>query len=116
MVTAPASTGITATNRKAVINQVQENMGNFIRVIPGARRLSAVTMILIAPMMDDAPAMCTAKINRSMPGPIWVESGAYIVQPAAAAPPGAKNDQSNKTLDIGSNQKLRLFIRAKAMS
>jgi len=56
MVTAPANTGITRINRKAVISQVQTNMGSFIIVIPGARMLKIVTMMLIAAMMDDNPS------------------------------------------------------------
>ncbi|KVN06746.1 hypothetical protein WT08_19900 [Burkholderia sp. MSMB1552] len=45
-------------------------------------------------------------------GPICVESGAYIVQPAAGAPPGTKNEPISSALDTGSSQKLELFIRA----
>ena len=63
MVTAPASTGITAISRKAVISQVHTNRGIFIRVMPGARMLSTVAMILMEPMIEDAPMMCTAKMK-----------------------------------------------------
>ena len=52
MVMAAASTGITASSRKAVISQVQQNSGIFISVMPGARMFSTVTMMLIAPMME----------------------------------------------------------------
>ena len=55
MVTVPANTGITNTSKYAVINQVQTNNGIFIKVIPGARIFNIVVMILIAPMIDDAP-------------------------------------------------------------
>src|SRR3954468_10876969 len=75
MVTAPASTGITAISRYAVISQVQQNSGSFISVIPGARRLRMVVMMLIEPMIDDAPMMWMAKIVMSMPMPFWMESG-----------------------------------------
>src|ERR1700682_449687 len=54
IVTAPASTGMTAISRNAVMSQVHANIGNFISVMPGARMLSTVTMILIAPMIEEA--------------------------------------------------------------
>src|SRR3546814_19475159 len=85
-------------------------------VMPGARRFRMVTMMLIAPMMDEAPRMWTAKMVKSMPGPICSESGAYMVQPAAWAPPGTKNETVNSVAPTGSSQKLKLFMRAKAMS
>src|SRR4051794_3805308 len=96
MVTAPASTGMTASNRYAVTSQVQQNIGIFISVMLGVRMLSIVVMILMPPMIDDAPIKWMAKIVMSMPIPICVDNGAYIVQPAAAAPPGDKNAPSNK--------------------
>src|SRR5690554_1061833 len=85
-------------------------------VMPGARMFSTVTMMLMAPMMDDAPRIWTAKMVKSMPGPICSDKGAYMVQPAALAPPGTKNEMVNSVAPTGSNQKLRLFMRAKAMS
>ena len=63
MVTAPASTGITAMSRYAVMSQVQTNMGIFMRVMPGARMFRMVAMMLIAPMIEDAPARWTAKMK-----------------------------------------------------
>src|SRR5690625_775292 len=116
MVTAAASTGIIASSRYAVMSQVQQNRGIFIMVMPGARILSTVTMMLMAPMIEDAPRICTAKMVKSIPGPICRERGAYMVQPAALAPPGTKKEIVNKVAPTGNNQKLRLFMRAKAMS
>src|SRR5947209_11595442 len=84
--------------------------------MPGARRLKMVTMILIEPMIDDTPMMWMAKMVISIPIPIWVDSGAYKVQPAAAAPPGTKNDNISSSAAGGNSQKLQLFMRAKAMS
>ena len=69
MVTAPAKTGMEATNKYAVINQVQTKSGIFIMVIPGARMLSIVVMMLIEPMIDDIPRMWIAKIIISIPMP-----------------------------------------------
>ena len=63
IVTQPAKTGITAINKYAVINQVQTNNGIFINVIPGARILRMVAIILIDPIIDEAPIICTAKIK-----------------------------------------------------
>ena len=34
-----------------------------------------VVMMLIEPMIDDAPMMCTAKIIMSMPMPAWTDRG-----------------------------------------
>ena len=53
MVTAAASTGMTAMSRNAVMSQVQTNSGICIQPMPGARRLKMVTMTLMAPMMGD---------------------------------------------------------------
>jgi hypothetical protein len=100
----------------AVISQVQQNIGIFISVMPGARMFSTVVMMLIAPMMELAPARWTAKIAMSMPGPICIDRGAYMVQPAALAPPGTKKEPSSSRDAATSSQKLKLFIRANAMS
>jgi hypothetical protein len=47
-------------------------------VMPGARMLKIVVMKLIAPMIEDAPARCSARIAKSIAGPGCpeVESGA----------------------------------------
>ena len=73
-------------------------------------------MMLIEPMIDDAPMMWIAKIVRSMPMPACTDSGGYSVQPPAAAPPGTKNEPISMSAAGGSSQKLQLFIRANAMS
>ena len=52
----------------------------------------------------------------SIPGPICTDRGAYSVQPAAVAPPGTKNDDNNNDAATGMIQKLKLFIRANAIS
>ena len=83
--------------------------------MPGARMLRMVTMMLMDPMMDDAPSKCSAKMLESMDGPICSVSGAYSVQPAAGAPPGKKNDVASSKAAGIINQKLKLFNRAKAM-
>ena len=75
IVTAPASTGITAINRYAVMSHVQQKSGIRISVRPGARMLRIVVMMLIEPMIDDAPMMWIAKIAKSIPMPCWIVSG-----------------------------------------
>ena len=62
MVTAPASTGMMPISNRAVTSQVQTNMGSFIQVMPGARMVAMVVIMLIAPMIEEMPSMCTAKI------------------------------------------------------
>ncbi len=98
------------------MSQVQANIGIFISVMPGARILSTVTMMLMEPMMDEAPRMCMAKIPASMEGPICRVSGAYSVQPADGAPPGMKKELTSIKAAGIISQKLKLFMRAKAMS
>ncbi len=53
------------------------NSGILWIVMPGARMLKIVVMKLIAPRIDEAPAMCRARMAKSMAGPGWpvVESG-----------------------------------------
>ena len=117
MVTAPASTGITAISKYAVINQVQTNIGIFISVMPGARIFRIVAMMLMLPMIDDAPMMCTAKIKNVTDGGAYVVlSGAYAVQPNPGAPPSINRVDANIKNAGGKSQKLKLFILGSAMS
>ena len=77
IVTAPASTGITAINKKAVINHVHTNKGNFIHVMPGARKFTMVTITLIAPIIELIPIICTANTNNAVLSLLYVvDSGA----------------------------------------
>ncbi len=55
MVTAPAKTGIEAINKNAVIIQVHTNNGKRMNVMPGARILNTVAIILIAPIIEETP-------------------------------------------------------------
>ena len=74
---APARTGSDNKSRKAVTSTDQANSGILCSVMPGARMLKMVVMKLIAPRIDEAPAMWIDKIARSIAGPGWpdVESG-----------------------------------------
>ena len=116
MVTAPASTGMTAMIRKAVISQDHANSGIFIKVMPGARRFRMVAMTLMAPMMDDMPSRCTAKIRKGNAGPVCSTSGGYMVQPPAGAPPGMNNVAISSAKANGRIQKPQLLMRGSAMS
>ena len=58
------------------MSHVQTNSGIFISVMPGARMLRMVTMMLIEPMMELAPRMCSAKMPPSIDAPICSVSGA----------------------------------------
>src|SRR6478609_7309649 len=98
------------------MSHVHTKSGSFIIVMPGARMLRMVVMMLIEPMIDDAPMMWTAKIVRSMPIGACTDNGGYSVQPPANAPPGTKNEPTSMIAAGGSSQKLQLFMRANAMS
>jgi hypothetical protein len=52
------------------MSHVHTNSGMRISVIPGARMLRIVVMILIEPRIELIPRRCTAKIVKSMPMPI----------------------------------------------
>src|SRR5687768_1512045 len=87
-----------------------------IKVMPLARRLRMVVMMLIAPMMDETPIRWMAKMAMSMPTPICVDNGGYKVQPAAVAPPALKKEAISSMAAGGSSQNEKLFMRANAMS
>jgi len=77
MVTAAASTGMTAMSRNAVMSQVQTKSGICIQPMPGARKLKMVTMTLMAPMMEEIPMMWMANTNNAVLLPLYlVERGA----------------------------------------
>ena len=78
IVIAPARTGSDSSSMKAVTSTDQTNKGILCIVMPGARMLKMVVMKLIAPRIEDAPAMCSERITKSTDGPGCpeVESGA----------------------------------------
>src|SRR5690606_5757664 len=106
IVTAPASTGSVAVSRSAVIHQVHTNSGMCSSDMPGARMFMTVTMTLMAPMIEEAPIRWMAKMAMGMLSPAWMESGGYIVQPLAGAPPGTNRVDSRMTNANGRIQKL----------
>ena len=46
------------------MSQVQTKSGICISPMPGARMLRMVTMMLMEPMMEEMPIMCTAKMKK----------------------------------------------------
>ena len=69
IVIAPAKTGRERSNKKAVTNIDQANKGILCKVMPGVLIFKIVVIKLIAPKIDEAPAMCKLKIARSIAGP-----------------------------------------------
>jgi hypothetical protein len=59
IVIAPANTGRESKSKKAVMYKAQTNKGVRLAVIPGARMLVIVTMKLIAPKIEETPAICS---------------------------------------------------------
>ena len=66
---APASTGSDSSSSQTVTRMDQTNSGILCRVMPGARMLKMVVMKLIAPRIEEAPAMCSEKMAKSIAGP-----------------------------------------------
>jgi hypothetical protein len=90
----------------------------FSILIAGDRILTMVEIKLIAPRIDDTPAICREKMVKSTLGPLWAkycDSGGYTVHPVPA-PCSLIVPLVMSMNDGGSSQKLRLFIRGNAMS
>ena len=86
------------------------------RDIFGARMFMIVTMMLMAPMMDEIPIRWTEKIRNGNASPVCSTSGGYIVQPLAGAPPSMASVDSRMPKATGRIQKDQLFMRGSAMS
>jgi hypothetical protein len=71
MVIAPARTGRERRSKMAVKNTDQTNKGVRSHVIPVVRILIIVVIKLTAPRIDEAPAKCKLKIERSTEAPAW---------------------------------------------
>ena len=117
IVIAPAKTGNDSNSNTSVINILHKY--NLIRdnTITFTRLTIIVVIILIDPIMDDIPAKCNEKIQKST---LWVMcpillNGGYIVHPNPA--PILINDEITSIInEQGNNQKLKLFSRGKIMS
>jgi hypothetical protein len=118
IVIAPAKTGKDNNNKKAVIKTAHTYKGSLCINIPGLRILKIVTIKLIAPNIEETPAICKLKIAKSTEGPECakpLDNGGYTVQPVPA-PASTKLEPNNKIKDGGNNQKLILFNLGNAMS
>jgi hypothetical protein len=72
----------------------------------------------MAPIIDEIPAKCREKMQRSTEGPEWARflaRGGYTVHPVPA-PFSTAAEEISRTSDGGISQNLRLFRRGKAMS
>jgi hypothetical protein len=102
----------------AVIKTDQTNKGKRVIVIQRVLILKIVTIKLIAPNKEEAPAKCKLKIAKSTDGPeciIILLNGGYTVQPVPT-PLSTKLDNSNNNKEGGNNQKLKLFNLGNAIS
>jgi len=118
MVIAPANTGNERRRRIAVKKTLQTNKGIWSQDIPEDRILIIVVIKFTAPRIEEAPARCKLKIDRSTDLPAWArlaERGGYTVQPVPA-PLSTKPPAVSKDKEGGRSQKLMLFIRGNAMS
>jgi len=68
-VIAPARTGRARRRRTAVNRTDHTNRGVWSQVSPGERILIIVVIKLIAPKIEEAPAKCRLKIDKSTEAP-----------------------------------------------
>jgi len=86
---APANTGKDNNNKNAVISTDHTNNGKLCIFKPGVRILKIVTIKLIAPRIEDAPAKCKLKMLKSTAEPECAKDplkGGYTVQPVPTPP------------------------------
>lgn len=80
--------------------------------------MKIVVIKLTAPRIDEIPAKCREKIVKSTEAPVWAKfpaRGGYTVHPVPA-PASTPAEAKSRSSEGGSNQKLMLFIRGKAIS
>lgn len=73
---------------------------------------------MIAPKIEEIPAICREKIDKSTEAPVWAiieERGGYTVHPVPVPVSTSLLIKSN-IKEGGSSQNLILFIRGKAIS
>ena len=115
---APAKTGKDNNKRMAVTNTDQTNKGNRRKYKPGHRMFTIVTIKLMAPAIEDTPAICRLKIAKSTAQPECANTelkGGYTVHPVPT-PFSTKLDVNNKKIEGGKSQKDILFNLGKAIS
>jgi len=67
-----AKAGRATTSKIEVIKTDQTNRGIRKAVIAAGRIFTMVTIILMAPKIEEAPAKCMLKIAKSTEGPPWL--------------------------------------------
>jgi hypothetical protein len=115
---APARTGKDKSKRMAVRKTDHTNKGVRSQDIPAVRILIMVVMKFTAPRIDEAPAKCSLKIDKSTEAPAWAipaDRGGYTVQPVPA-PLSTNPPVKRRVSEGGRSQNLMLFIRGKAIS
>ena len=118
IVIAAANTGNDNNNKNAVTKIDQQYKGNVSNDIPRQRIHKIVTIKLIAPPIEEKPAICKLKIAASTAGPECAQTlakGGYTVQPVPT-PTSNKLDIINNCKAGTNSQKLKLFKRGKAIS
>lgn len=113
IVRAAANTGREKASKNDVISTDHTNKGVEIHIIPDIFILKIVTIKLIAPKIEEAPAMWSLRIPQSTATPSWYKEstrGGYTVQPVPTPDPTVA-DMINRDKEGGSNQNLMLFSR-----
>ena len=113
IVRAAARTGKENASRKEVINTDHTNKGTLDHCMPGVFILMMVVMKLIAPKIEDTPAMWSLKIPMSTHEEPWktkFDRGGYTVHPVPT-PISIVEERIIKEREGGSSQNLILFSR-----
>jgi len=114
----PAKTGKDNNNKIAVIKTAHKYKLIRCKCKTLVRIIIILVIKLIAPAIEEKPAICKLKILKSTATPECANSalnGGYKVHPVPV-PPSQTDDKSKKNKETGSNQKLKLFNLGKAMS
>lgn len=118
MVRAAAKTGNEKANKNDVIKTDHTNSVVFDHVIPFVFMFITVTIKLMAPRIDEIPAIWSLRIPKSTAAPEWnipLERGGYTVHPVPTPLPTIA-DLIINLIEGGSNQNLILFNRGYAIS
>jgi len=117
IVIAPARTGNDNSSKISVINILHKYNLNRESTATLDRLITIVVIILIDPIIDDKPAKCNEKIQKSTLWVIWPIplKGGYIVHPSPA-PILIIEEITNIKNEQGNSQNLKLFSRGKIIS
>ena len=114
----PAKTGKDKTNKKTDTIILQTKSLTFSNVTSTLRKLKKVTIKLIPPKIEEAPAKCKLKIAKSTQLPECPkdpDKGGYTVHPVPT-PLSIIEDKNKHKIAGGNNQNLKLFKRGKLIS